>query len=85
MATNRPVRRLASSRRHMNKKSEEFMDCIEEEEGTRSKKKQQWLEGDRAVYEEQLEKLQEQLISTMLEKQMLQGKIRTGLLFDFLF
>ena len=50
--------------------SVEDLEELEEEE---EPKKKPWQEIDKQVYEEQLEKLQEQLVSTMLEKQSLQG------------
>ena len=52
--------------------SDEPLDDLEEFEEEEPKKKP-WREMDKQVYEEQLEKLQDQLISTMLEKQTLQG------------
>ena len=36
--------------------------------------KKPWMRVDKAVYEEQLEKLQEQLVNVMLENQSLQGE-----------
>lgn len=66
------VRSSVSVGEEMESGSDEPLDDLEEFEEEEPKKKP-WREMDRQVYEDQLEMLQDQLISTMLEKQTLQG------------
>lgn len=45
----------------------------DEAKGTFAREGKPWMRVDKSVYEEQLEKLQEQLVQVMLENQNLQG------------